>query len=149
MNQEILVPDNPFSLTEPLLKRYNQFSKIQDSTKRFERIIELGKKLPPIPDSFKTEENQVKGCASLVYIVGENQNGLIHYQGWSNSHLVQGLLALLVEGFDMQNPERILQINPKFIESMGLSQTLTASRANGFMNTFIMMQNIATKNLKK
>ncbi len=135
--------DNPYQLTPTLEKRYQQFAKIDDKTKRFERIIELGKKLAPYPEEYKTEENQVKGCASLTYIRGEVKDGLVFYYGWSNSHLVSGLLALLVEGMSGSSPETILKIDPEFIEGMGLSQTLTASRANGFINTFTMMRQIA------
>lgn len=137
--------DNSYQLPAILEKRYQQFAKIDDKTKRFERIIQLGKKLPSYPEEYKTEENQVKGCASLTYISGEYKDGLMFYQGWSNSHLVLGLLALLVEGLSGSSPEAILKIDPGFIEGMGLSQTLTASRANGFMNTFTMMQNIAKR----
>lgn len=137
--------DNIYQLTPTLEKRYQQFAKIDDKTKRFERIIQLGKKLAPYEEEYKTEENQVKGCASLTYIHGELKDGLMFYHGWSNSHLVLGLLALLVEGMSGYSPEDVLRIDPGFIEGMGLSQTLTASRANGFMNTFNMMQNIAKK----
>lgn len=139
--------DNKFKLTEVLLKRYGQFAKINDSTKRFERIIQLGKKLPSFPEELKTEDNQVHGCASLVYITGEKIDGKMQYQGWSNSHLVLGLVALLIEGMNNESPETILGIDPAFIEGMGLSQTLTASRANGFMNTFNKMREIAHKNV--
>ena len=140
-----IILDNIYQLTPILEKRYQQFAKIDDKTKRFERIIELGKKLAPYPEEYKTEENQVKGCASLTYISGELKDGLMFYKGWSNSHLVLGLLALLVEGMSNSSPEAILKIDPGFIEGMGLSQTLTASRANGFMNTFTMMRAIAEK----
>jgi cysteine desulfuration protein SufE len=140
-------PKNPYNLTPTLEKRFNQFSKIDDTNKRFERIIELGKRLEKFPDVEKTEENQVKGCASLTYINGELKDGLIYYRGWSNSHLVLGLLALLIEGLSGIKPEEILGVDPVFIEGMGLSQTLTASRANGFINTFNKMQAIAKANL--
>ena len=140
--------ENKFKLTPVLLKRFNQFAKIDDKTKRFERIIELGKKLPALPEELKTENNQVKGCASLVYISGVLQDdGLMLYQGWSNSHLVLGLLALLIEGLNDCSPQDVLDLDPAFIEAMGLSQTLTASRANGFLNTLNKMREIANENL--
>ena len=137
--------ENQFQLPAILLKRYNQFNKITDKTKRFERIIELGKKLPSFDETAKTEENQVRGCASLVYITGKNVGATMQFQGWSNSHLVLGLLALLIEGMNGSSPEEILKIDPAFIEGMGLAQTLTASRANGFLNTYKKMIDI-TKN---
>lgn len=135
-----------FQLTEVLDKRFNQFKKITDKDKRFERIIELGKKLTNFPEELKTEENQVHGCASLVYIVGQKIDGLMQYNGWSNSHLVKGLVALLVEGMNNNSPQDVMNINPAFIEDMGISQTLTASRANGFINAFNLMKEIARKN---
>jgi cysteine desulfuration protein SufE len=138
---------NPYNLPPNLEKRFNQFAKIDDTNKRFERIIELGKKLSKYPEEEKTENHQVKGCASLTYINGELNNGLIYYRGWSNSHLVLGLLALLVEGLSGISPSEVLAVNPEFIEGMGLSQTLTASRANGFINTFNKMQAIARAQL--
>ncbi len=138
-----------YCLTDNLAKRYSQFAKIDDKDKRFERIIQLGKTLEAFPEELKTEPNQVKGCASLTYIHGQLINGLMQYSGWSNSHLVLGLLALLIDGMNGQRPEVILKINPAFIEGMGLSQTLTTSRANGFMNTFNMMLNYAGEAFEK
>lgn len=142
--------ENPFNLTPKLKKRFEQFKKIDDNTKRFQRIIELGKKLEPFEDALRTEDNRVKGCTSLTYIAGaadKSEDGelILRYNGDSNSHLVRGLLALLIEGFNNSKPEDVLKLNPAFIEDMGLSQTLTASRANGFMNTYSMMLEIAQK----
>ena len=136
--------ENPYKLPPILLKRFNQFAKIDDNTKKFQRIIELGKKLPTLADELRTEDNQVKGCTSLTYICGAKQeDGSMSFEGDSNSHLVKGLLALLIEGINGQKAEDIVQIDPAFIEGIGLSQTLTASRANGFVNTYHMVKNIA------
>lgn len=135
---------NPYNLPPTLLKRFGQFKRIEDNTKRFQRIIELGKRLESFPDEARTETNQVHGCTSLTYITGQCQEGKMQYQGDSNSHLVKGLVALLVEGFSDQSPEDIQKIDPEFMTAMGLAETLTASRADGFMNTFLMMKKIAT-----
>lgn len=138
-----MIKMNQYRLPPNLEKRYQQFKKIDDKNKRFERIIELGKRLPAFPEELKLESNQVHGCASLVYITGNLEKGLMNYQGWSNSHLVLGLLDLLIEGFNQERPETILAIDPGFIEDMGIAQTLTASRANGFLNTYKKMTEIA------
>jgi cysteine desulfuration protein SufE len=136
---------NKFKLTEKLEKRFLQFQKITDKDKRFERIIELGKKLKDFDPADKTTENQVHGCASLVYITGKKIDNKMQFQGWSNSHLVKGLVALLIEGMNDNSTEAILAINPAFIEEMGIAQTLTASRANGFLNTYKKLIEITNK----
>ena len=53
---------------------------------------------------------------------------------------VQGLAALLVQGLSGCKPQQIVQIPPNFIEKLGLQQSLTPSRNNGFLNMFRMMQ---------
>lgn len=143
MALEIAKEGNPYNLSPVLQKRLKQFQRIDDNTKKFQMIIEIGKKLPALDLAEKTEDNQVKGCTSLTYVKGDIESGALAYKGESNSHLVKGLLALLVEGFNGLSPQQMLDIDPKFIEEMGLNQTLTASRANGFMNTYMMMKNIA------
>lgn len=135
--------ENPYNLPPVLLKRFEQFKKIEDKTQFFERIIALGKRLPAFDEKLKIDENQVKGCVSLTYISSKLEDDKMFFSGESNSHLVQGLLALLVEGFSGLMPDEILKVDPKFIEDMGLSQTLTASRANGFINTYNMIQSYA------
>jgi sulfur transfer protein SufE len=141
--------ENPYQLGPLLLKRFEQFRKIDDATKRFQRIIELGKKLPELDRSKKIESNQVKGCASLTYITGHlKEDGKMEYEGDSNSLLVKGLLALLIEGFRDEKPQDIIKTDPAFMEAMGLSQALTASRASGFINTYNMMITIALKEEK-
>jgi cysteine desulfuration protein SufE len=136
-----------YNLPPILEKRFNQFKKIDNKTKMFERIISLGKKLPAYPAEAQTEENLVKGCASVTYVKGTLAGEVMNYQGDSNSHLVKGLLALLIEGFNDVAPADILKADPKFIQDMGLSSALTASRANGFMNTYAMMMESAKKAL--
>jgi len=139
------MPANPHHLPPLLLKRSEQFARIADTTTKFERIIELGKRLAAYPDALRTDEHQVKGCTSLTYIYGELKNGLMQFQGDSNSSLVRGLLALLVESCNGIKPEEVARIDPRFVEAMGLSEALTMSRANGFANTLMMMQKIASK----
>ena len=55
-------------------------------------------------------------------------------------HLAQGLAALLVQGLQGCTPEQIVRIPPDWMATMGLQQSLTPSRNNGFLNMFRLMQ---------
>jgi len=117
-----------------------RFARVADPKQRYEQLLSLAKRLEPLPESDKTAENKVSGCASQVYITAELVEGGVKYQGDSDSQLVKGLVALLIRGLDGLPPAEILQLTPDFIQDTGLNVSLTPSRANGFYNIFRMMQ---------
>ena len=117
-----------------------RFARVADPKQRYEQLLSLAKRLEPLPESDKTAENKVSGCASQVYITAELVDGGVKYQGDSDSQLVKGLVALLIRGLDGLPPVEILQLTPDFIQDTGLNVSLTPSRANGFYNIFRMMQ---------
>ena len=42
------------------------FELFDDQMDKYEHIIDLGKKLPPLDELFKTDDDMVKGCQSKV-----------------------------------------------------------------------------------
>lgn len=111
-----------------------------DPRRRYEYVLWLAKKLEPLPEEFRNDAFKVKGCVSQVYVVGELQNGTLHWRGDSDAAITKGLLALLIEGLEGLTPEQASAIDPGFIAATGLQASLTPSRANGFLNILRMMQ---------
>ena len=54
-----------------------EFELFDDWTDRYEYIIDLGKKNPPLPEKFKIEDNIIKGCQSKVWLQGEQNDNKI------------------------------------------------------------------------
>ena len=73
----------------------------------------------------------------------KDADGKIQYSGESDSQLTKGLAALLVRGLSGATPDAITALDPSFIEDLGLQQSLTPSRNNGFLNMLLKMQKIA------
>jgi len=111
-----------------------------DPKRRYEYVLWLAKKLQPLPEALRTEAHKVKGCVSQVYVVGELQEGKLHWQGDSDAAITKGLLALLIEGLEGLTPEQAANLDPAFIAATGLQASLTPSRANGFLNILKLMQ---------
>ena len=111
-----------------------------DPKRRYEYVLWLAKKLPPLPEEFRHEAFKVKGCVSQVYVVGQLVDGRLHWQGDSAAAITKGLLALLIEGLEGLEPAAAAAIHPAVLAETGLQASLTPSRANGFLNILRLMQ---------
>jgi cysteine desulfuration protein SufE len=132
---------SPMSTGSPALDRIvERLSTTADPKRRYEYVLWLAKKLQPFPEELRTDEHKVKGCVSQVYVVGELQNGTLHWQGDSDAAITKGLLALLIEGLEGLTPAQAAGMDPAFIAATGLQASLTPSRANGFLNILKLMQ---------
>ena len=112
----------------------DEFSLFDDWMERYEYIIELGKNLPIINESFKTEDNIISGCQSKVWVHGEENDGKIVFTADSDAILTKGIIAILIRSFSNQTPEDILNANTNFIDEIGLKEHLSATRANGLVS---------------
>jgi cysteine desulfuration protein SufE len=95
-------------------------------------LMELGQKLPEMPDADRTEENVVKGCQSKVWLSGQLEDGKIHFIADSNTAITKGLVSLLVRIFNGQTPDAILNANLTFMNRIGMERFIGTQRSNGF-----------------
>ena len=106
----------------------------------YEQLVWHSKHLKEFPENAKTVENKVPGCISEVYITARLENGKIYFSGTSNAILVKGLVALLIEGLNGLTSEQIQNVNPVFLQELGLTETLTPSRMNASYNILELMK---------
>ncbi len=125
---------------DSLEEAIENFSLFDDWEERYRYLIDLGRTLPKMDESLKTEENLVQGCTSRVWVKVEVKDGIITFLADSDAHIVRGLVALL---FAAYNNTKISEINDIDIEGafdqIGLSQNLSPNRRNGF---FAMVQKL-------
>jgi len=125
----------------PALDRIVQrLARSTEPKRKYELLITLAQRLKPFPDAEKTPENKVSGCASQVFVVANLDDGKVQFEGDSDSQLVKGLVALLVEGLSGLSPQEVVDLSPEFIKATGLDVSLTPSRANGFYNILAKMK---------
>ena len=107
------------------------FSLFEDWADRYQYIIDLGRKLPDLSAEQKVESNRLKGCQSQVWIVTENREGRLHYDAISDSAIVSGLIALLLNVYSDRRPSEIVATPPDFIKQIELEEHLSPTRSNG------------------
>lgn len=95
-------------------------------------IMELGQKLPVMPEDDKTEDNVVKGCQSKVWLTGKLEDNKLYFTADSNTAITKGLVSLLVRIFNGQTPDAILNADLYFMNKIGMERFIGTQRSNGF-----------------
>lgn len=139
------------TLLPPSIDRLiERFQKLSDPKSRYEQLILYGKKLSPFPTALKIPENRVPGCVSSVYLTATlDEQGKIIFAGDSDALISKGFLGFLAIGMNGLTAEEVLNLTPDFIQNLGLTVSLTPSRANGFINVFQTMQRKAVNYLDR
>ncbi|MEL6365172.1 MAG: SufE family protein [Pseudomonadota bacterium] len=105
---------------------------LDDWEDRYKYVIDLGRALPEFPDEDRTEENKVRGCASQVWLVAEENGGRLTFRGDSDAHIVKGLVAVLLTLFSGRTKEEIGALDADAeLAKIDLASHLSAQRANG------------------
>lgn len=112
----------------------DEFSMFEDWMERYEYMIELGKTLPLIDPVYKTDDNIIKGCQSKVWLHANYENGVLIFSADSDAIITKGIVAILIRVFSNQSPEAILNADTNFIDTIGLKEHLSPTRANGLVS---------------
>jgi cysteine desulfurase/selenocysteine lyase len=124
--------ESPEAAAQEILDVFELFD---DWSDRYQHLIELGDKLPLMPEEFKTECTRVHGCQSVVFLTAREkpeERGVIEFLADSDGGLVRGLIALLEQVYSGQRAEAILAFDVEgFFKKLGLDQHLSLNRRNG------------------
>ncbi len=122
---------------EKLIKDFEQFVDWED---KYKYLIELGRRLKPISEEFKTDKYKIEGCQSQVWIKASLEDGKIYFEADSDAAIVKGLIAILLEVYSGQTPEEILSSPPDFLSRIGIDKHLSPTRKNGLSSMMKQIQ---------
>ncbi|MCB0272810.1 MAG: SufE family protein [Bdellovibrionales bacterium] len=126
---------------QELIENFSLFDQWED---RYRYIIDLGKKLPSLPQEFRTYAYKVQGCMSQVWLVHEEQDGKHYFQADSDAFIVKGLASILLGIYNGKTSCEIHNIDIESIfEKLGLSEHLSPTRRNGFFAMVKKIQSFA------
>ena len=119
---------------------------LDDWEDRYRYVIDLGRDLPPLEDSLKTEATRVQGCASQVWLVPKRQGDRLDFAGDSDAMIVRGLIAVLHALYGGKRPREVLAIDaPAAFRQLGLDQALSSQRSNGLRAMVERLRDMATR----
>ena len=120
-----------------------EFSLFDSWDDKYEYIIDLGKKLPPLENEYKKDENKVRGCQSTVWLVADSRGGKIYYKAESDAVIVKGLISMLIRVLSGQDADDIVKARLDFIKDIGMMTHLAQTRSNGLLSMVKQMKNYA------
>jgi cysteine desulfuration protein SufE len=118
------------SIAEKQEQLLEELAFFQDWTERYEYVIGLGKKLPPIDESVRNPDHLIKGCQSQVWLDARLEDGKVRFSADSDSLITKGMIALFVHVLDGEKADAILTADMGFIDRTGLKEHLAPTRAN-------------------
>ena len=123
------------------------FELFDDWEERYRYIIEMGRKLDELPEDAKTEINRVQGCVSSVWMISDRddeQDPRFTFKADSDSHIVRGLISILLLAYSGQTAHAIAAVDIDGIfERLGLERHLSPNRRNGFFSMVERIKNVA------
>ena len=128
------------AIEEEIVEEFGLFDGWDD---KYEYIIDMGKKLPPLDPKYKVDENKVKGCQSTVWLGAEYENGKVEYKADSDAVIVKGLISMLIRVLSNQKPDDIINAKLDFINRIGMTGHLAQTRSNGLLAMVKGMKNYA------
>ncbi|MEY3436098.1 MAG: SufE family protein [Sphingobacteriales bacterium] len=119
------------SIAEIQQEIVEEFALFDTWEEKYEYLIDMGKKLVPIHEQYRTEDNKIKGCQSQVWLHSTLENGKVIFHADSDAMIVKGLVSMLVRVFSGQKPEAIVEASVTFIDDIGMTSHLAQTRSNG------------------
>ena len=119
---------DPVAVQDDIISSFRMFPEWLD---RYQYLIDLGRKLPPLAEEEKTDDKLLAGCQSQVWLHLEGDADEVVIRANSDAAIVSGLIALLISVYSGCSAQQIVDTEPYFIREIGLSDHLSPTRANG------------------
>lgn len=111
----------------------SEFALFDDWMDKYDHLISLGRELPLIDESLKTDDRIIRGCQSKVWLDAGMEDGKVQFTADSDAIITKGIIATLVRVLNGSTPAGILETDLYFIDRIGLKEHLSPTRSNGLL----------------
>ena len=113
-----------------------EFQAIDDKMERLEMVFDLADEVNLLPLEDWNDATRVHGCQSEAHVKVGLVDSNVNFQAGADSKLVQGLMGILTMAIHGISADEVLTLTPDFATEMGILNSLSPSRSNGFRNMF-------------
>jgi cysteine desulfuration protein SufE len=114
---------------------------------RYRLLIDLGRKLDPMPDALKTDATKVRGCSAAVWVYPTaTADGRLHFLADSNAAITKGIVALILSAVQDKPAEEVAKMDvTAALEPFELRKHLSANRTQGVPNMIALVRETAQR----
>ena len=114
------------------IKEMGDNLKLLEGTDRLQYLVDKAKEVDPLPDSLKTEENRIHGCASKLWIIGgADNNNKMQYKVDGDAFITKGTAKVVTDIVNGSDKQEVANLTVENFSSLGIKELLTMQRQNG------------------
>lgn len=136
-------PSHPFGTEITADDITHQMAQCRSWEDKYRFVIQMGKKLPALDESLKSESIPVSGCESKVWLVWRKHNEKYFFAADSDARIVKGLLAIVLAAAEGQSQQALRDFDfEHYFEQLDLLAHLSQSRSNGIRSIVEQIKSI-------
>ena len=118
-----------------------------DSEDRYRLLIELGRKLEPMPEALKTDATKVRGCSASVWVYPtQRSDGRLHFLADSNAAITKGVVALVLTTVQDRPAAEVATADiAALLAPFDLARELSSNRTQGIPNMIALVRDTARR----
>ena len=130
----------------PLSEIFDEYELLEGED-RYRLLIDLGRKLEPMPDALKTDATKVRGCSAAVWVYPTvTEDGRLHFLADSNAAITKGIVALVLAAVQDKPAEEVSRIDvAEALAPFELRKHLSANRTQGVPNMIALVRETAQR----
>ena len=106
--------------------------KLLEGHDRLHYLIDKAKEIDPLPESAKTDENRIRGCASKLWVIGgTREDDTMNYQVDGDAHISKGTAKIVTDIVNGEPKNEVAKLTVESFTPLGIKELLTMQRQNG------------------
>jgi cysteine desulfuration protein SufE len=106
--------------------------KLLEGHDRIHYLVDKAKDIDPLPESAKTDENRIRGCASKLWIIGgTREDNTMNYQVDGDAHISKGTAKIVTDIVNGEPKNEVANLTVESFTPLGIKELLTMQRQNG------------------
>jgi cysteine desulfuration protein SufE len=130
----------------PLSEIFDEYELLEGED-RYRLLIELGRRLEPMPDALKTDATKVRGCSAAVWVYPTvTEDGRLHFLADSNAAITKGIVALVLAAVQDKPAEEVARMDvSEALAPFELKKHLSSNRTQGVPSMIALVRETAQR----